>query len=97
MSKPDKKYYKVPELAMNNVGILEPYRPDVSFASVRLKDGSVFEHILVHRPNYIIAMVKEDKIPFDPDEIEVIYQSETDLNLRSRHPSTLWPHPWDGN
>jgi hypothetical protein len=59
-------------------------------ASVRLKDGRIFENVLVSNGSAIIAIRGYDEPPFKSEEIEQIFQAESDKNPQVRNGWTFW-------
>ncbi len=49
-------------------------------ATIRLKNGKIYEEALISGSRAIVAIRGYDEPPFSPNEIEEIYQKENDIN-----------------
>jgi len=57
---------------------LTEFRNGGTQVKVKLRSGDVFKNVLISNSSYIVAVKGFDKLPFDVDEIEEIYQSDED-------------------
>ena len=89
------KYFQIPQAVFERDGPFDQFKQDASIVTVETKEGKGFPAVLVLYPNYIIGMKGMKEIPFDPDDIQRVYQSDTDQKTRTDSKSwTIWNHPW---
>ena len=49
----------------------------VSIVSVKLKNGSVYERVMLLYPNFVIAVAGKKKLPFKPSEVTNVSQAKS--------------------
>ena len=69
---------------------MEEYANGAAQVSIQLKDGRVFEKVLISNGQYVIAARGFDDLPFEPSEITRIWQSEDDRNPALRGNWVFW-------
>jgi hypothetical protein len=92
-----KKYYTIPMKIIKRDGPFDEFKQDASIVSIQLEDNTIFEHVLVLYPNYIISMQDKNEVPFDTSKISKVFQTESDLNMRSSSDWIFFPYPGDGS
>jgi hypothetical protein len=75
---------------MERADPFKEFKQQASFVTVELKDGQIYEGILLILPNQIGAMDGHDVLPFDPLEVTRVYQTNQDLRRRSSSNWTFW-------
>jgi hypothetical protein len=85
--------YQLPLDIYERDGPFSEFKQDGSIVTVELNDGKVFSGVVVLYPNYIISIKDHQSLPFDPKSIIKIYQTETDLNTRSKSNWVWFSHP----
>ena len=58
--------------------------------SLRLKDGRVFHEALISNAMWIVATRGYDDLPFQPDDIADIFQTDADKNVKKRDGWKYW-------
>ena len=58
--------------------------------SLRLKTGQVFHEALISNAMWIVAMRGYDDLPFQPDDIADIFQTDDDKNPKKRDGWKYW-------
>ena len=81
------------DIAQKN-GPFEEFKQDVSIVTVKLKDGSVFERVMLLYPNYVIAVAGKDKLPFKPSEVTYVSQAK---NKDRKFKDSTWCFWYDSN
>jgi len=61
-----------------------------SQATIKLKDGTIFEQAIISNCSVIIAMRGYEDLPFELNEIEDIYQKEEDIWPKDRNGHIYW-------
>lgn len=84
------KCFEIPLRIIQKDGPFKEFKQDVCFVSVELDTGIIYEHLLVHYPNTIIAMKGQSVLPFNPIKIVRVFQSTNDLKLRSDSNWKFW-------
>lgn len=59
-------------------------------ATARLKDGRIFESLLISNSTGIVAVHGYSELPFSPNDIEDIYQTDDDKNPKERGNWQYW-------
>jgi hypothetical protein len=85
-----KKGFFLPEDVVQRDGPFREFKQDAAFVSVELKDGRLFHHVLILYPGQIIAMKGQDTLPFEPNQVKRVFQTEDDLKMRSDSRWTFW-------
>ena len=58
-------------------GPFEEFKQDVSIVTVKLKDGNVFERVMLLYPNYVISVAEKSELPFKPSEVVLVTQEKS--------------------
>ncbi len=58
--------------------------------SIRTKDGTVYEKVLISNATWIIAMRGRKELPFSLEDIIDIFQTEKDKNPKERDGWYFW-------
>jgi hypothetical protein len=83
-------HLEIPVPIMERDGPFKEFKQDAAFVSVELTDGRKFENLLILYPNRIAAMKGASVLPFDPRQINRVFQTAEDLKLRSSSTWALW-------
>lgn len=86
-------YFQIPDKIFERDGPFEEFKQDGAIVTVELDDGKKYSGVLVLYPNYIISIKGYNSLPFDPNKIIKVYQTETDLITRSESSWVFYPHP----
>ena len=70
----------------------EEFKQDVSIVTVRLRNGDLYERVMLLYPNYIIAIAECEELPFKPSEIVEIFQAP---QKQRRHKDSNWVYWYD--
>lgn len=76
--------YLIPWDIVERDGPFEEFKQDGAVVSVELADGRTYGGVLLVYPNEIWAMDGYSELPFDPQSIKRIFQTEHDLADRSK-------------
>jgi hypothetical protein len=82
--------YELPEHWVRLVAGMEEFANGGAQVSIRLRDKREFHSILVSNSTYVIAMRGYKDLPFAPEDIEEIYQTDEDKNPRNRGGWDFW-------
>jgi hypothetical protein len=74
----------------NTAAEFEEFANGAAQATVELKDGRTFEHVLVSNGTAIIAARGYDEPPFKPEDIARLYQTDADKNPTERSAWKFW-------
>ena len=83
--------HTLPDHLVDKVSNLEQFTNGGTQVTVRLKNGDVFQEVLISNSTWITAMRGYTDLPFGLDDIADIYQMEDDKNPKERGG---W-HYWD--
>jgi hypothetical protein len=86
-----KYLYQLPERFVGNVSEMEEFANGATQVSVLTKDGKLHHAVLISGSRYIIAMRGVTDLPFLPEEIVEVRQTDEDKNPKER---AGW-HYWD--
>jgi hypothetical protein len=65
-------------------GPFEEFKQDASIVSIRLLNSVVVENVLLLYPNIVAAIKGQSKLTFNHSQIEAVFQTESDLKVRSK-------------
>ena len=91
-----REYYQIPQRIYDRDGPFQEFKQDGAIISVEIDDGRVFSGVVVLFPTYIISVDGYSDLPFDPRGVVRVFQTEQDLNRRSKSDWVWFPHPWSG-
>lgn len=80
----------LPESLKHAVIAFDEFANGAAQANVRLKDGRVFENVLVSNGTAIIAIRGYNAPPFNSEDIEQVFQTEEDKNPKERSGWRFW-------
>jgi hypothetical protein len=82
--------YNLPASLIEKVSHLEQFANGGTQVTVKLKNGSIHRQVLISNSTWIVAMRDQDDLPFEPAEIEDIFQNEEDKNPKERGGWKFW-------
>jgi hypothetical protein len=82
--------YRLPEIWIKKVGKLEEFANGATQVSIELKDGRVFEKVLIWSAMHIVAARGLKNLPFELVEIRNIFQFAEDKNPAQRDGWEFW-------
>ncbi|MBY6211231.1 hypothetical protein KUV95_06670 [Microbulbifer agarilyticus] len=87
------EYSKIPQAIYERDGPFKEFKQDASIVTVKLQDGDEYQGVLVLYPIYIIGVQGHKSLPFNPNQIESVKQTSTDLGMRSDSSWVLFSYP----
>ena len=82
--------YKLPDGLVSQVSEMEEFANGATQVSAQLLDGRVFSGILISAATYIVAARGFGDLPFRPDEIANVFQTNDDKNPAKRGGWQFW-------
>ena len=70
--------YTLPERCISQTKNFSEFRNGASQATIVTESGEVFHRVLISNAKYIVAVRGFDDIPFEPNSIKEIFQTEED-------------------
>lgn len=82
--------YKLGDHWVSAIAKMEEFANGATQVSVTLRNGKVFNGLLISACQYIVAARGYTDLPFDLEEIEFISQTEDDKNPKERGNWVYW-------
>jgi hypothetical protein len=82
--------YRLPDVLISKVSYMSEFANGGAQVTVRLKDGCEVPEVLVSNSSYIIAVRGYKQLPFRIEDIDDIFQSDTDKNPREHGGWDFW-------
>jgi hypothetical protein len=82
--------YTVPAQLKEKVATFEEFASGGTQATARLKDGRIFNGLLISNCTAIVALRGYPDLPFSPSDIEDLYQTDEDKNPKERGNWQFW-------
>jgi hypothetical protein len=82
--------YQLTESQTNQVALMSEFANGATQVHVRLRDERVFPEVLISNSMWIVAIRGFDDLPFKPEDIAGIYQTEDDKNPTVRGGWKYW-------
>jgi hypothetical protein len=79
--------YEIPMDVIRRYGPFEEFKQNGSIVSVELANGRTIHKVLLVYPNEVFSVQGEKEMPFNPNEVVRVFQTEEDLVTRS---SSSW-------
>ena len=83
--------YELSEPLVRQVAGMDEFAMGGTQLTVKTKDGKEYSRVLISACRYIVAIRDYTDLPFDPDDIESVYQTAEDKDPKERGG---W-HYWD--
>ena len=75
--------YEIPIHIVDRDGPFSEFKQNAAMVSVKLTDGRTIGQVLLVYPNEVWAVQGSDRIPFDPAQVERVFQAPRDLEIRT--------------
>ena len=82
--------YTVPVQLRAKVASLEEFANGGAQATARLKDGRIFSGLLISNSKAIVALRGYADLPFSPNDIEDLYQTDEDKKPKEKGNWQFW-------
>jgi len=82
--------YKLSDQFIDKISEMEEFANGATQVSVKLKNGKIYNQLLVSNSTWIIAMRGFASLPFSILDIDDVFQTDEDKNPNKRNEWTFW-------
>jgi hypothetical protein len=87
--------YSLPKQFVKTVAGFEEFRNGATQVTVRMKNGKIYEKVLISNSAAIVAMRDHEDLPFSVEDIAEIFQTADDRNPSETGNWKFWDD-WNG-